>query len=50
MFGEVVAEYVTAVAGAVTGRRSDAMAEPGDPLAFILFHRATPQRGGSYPE
>lgn len=50
LFGEVVAEYVTAVAGEVTGQRSDAMAEPGDPLAFILFQRAAPERGGSYPE
>jgi hypothetical protein len=37
-FGEVVAEYASSVAGEVTGRRSDAMCEPGNPLALILFH------------
>jgi predicted deacylase len=49
-FGEVVAEYTSSVAGEVTGQRSDAMAEPGNPLAFILFHRATPDGGETYPE
>lgn len=49
-FGEVVAEYVSGVAGEMTGQRSDAMSEPGNPLAFILFHRS-PQGGpGEYPE
>ena len=42
-FGEVVAEYTSSVAGEVTGQRSDAMSEPGNPLAFILFHKATPE-------
>jgi hypothetical protein len=49
-FGEVVAEYTTSVAGAVAGLRSDALAEPGNPLAFILFHKATPDGGETYPE
>jgi len=49
-FGEVVAEYTSGVAGEVTGQRSDAMAEPGNPLAFILFHKATRDDGETYPE
>jgi predicted deacylase len=49
-FGEVVAEYTSSVAGEVTGQRSDAISEPGNPLAFILFHKATPDGGETYPE
>jgi predicted deacylase len=49
-FGEVVAEYTSSVAGEVTGQRSDAMSEPGNPLAFILFHKAAPDGGETYPE
>lgn len=49
-FGEVVAEYESGVAGEVTGQRSDAMAEPGNPLVFILFHKDAPDRGETYPE
>jgi uncharacterized protein len=49
-FGEVVAEYTSSVAGEVTGQRSDAMSEPGNPVAFILFHKATPGGGETYPE
>lgn len=49
-FGEVVAEYTSPVAGEVTGQRSDAMAEPGNPLVFILFHKDAPDRGETYPE
>ncbi|MFG1422669.1 succinylglutamate desuccinylase/aspartoacylase domain-containing protein [Roseixanthobacter liquoris] len=49
-FGQVVAEYTSGVAGAVTGQRSDAMAEPGNPLIFILFHKPTPDGGETYPE
>jgi uncharacterized protein len=49
-FGEVVAEYTSSVAGMITGLRSDAMSEPGDPLTFILFHVATPASGETYPE
>ncbi|RWK52657.1 succinylglutamate desuccinylase/aspartoacylase family protein [Mesorhizobium sp.] len=49
-FGEVVAEYTSSVAGEVTGLRSDAMSEPGNPLVFILFNKATPDGGETYPE
>ena len=49
-FGEVVAEYTSSVTGEVTGQRSDAMSEPGNPLAFILFHKATSDGGETYPE
>jgi uncharacterized protein len=49
-FGEVVAEYSSSVAGEVTGQRSDALSEPGNPLVFILFHKATPDGGETYPE
>ncbi|WP_395697177.1 succinylglutamate desuccinylase/aspartoacylase family protein [Methylocella sp.] len=49
-FGEVVAEYTSGVAGVITGQRSDAMAEPGDPLAFILFNKATQEGVETYPE
>jgi uncharacterized protein len=49
-FGEVVAEYTSSVAGEVTGQRSEAMSEPGDPLVFILFRKATPDSGETYPE
>jgi hypothetical protein len=48
-FSEVVAEYTSSVAGEVTGQRSEAMSEPGNPLAFILFNK-TPAGGESYPE
>jgi uncharacterized protein len=49
-FGEVVAEYASAVDGIVTGLRSDAMAEPGNPLAFILFNSAGVADAPTYPE
>jgi predicted deacylase len=49
-FGEVVEEYTSSVAGEVTGQRSDAMAEPGNPLVFILFRKATADVGETYPE
>ncbi|WP_321925705.1 succinylglutamate desuccinylase/aspartoacylase family protein [Paraburkholderia guartelaensis] len=39
-FGEVVAEYTTEVAGEVTGRRTDATAEPRIPLVMILYQSA----------
>ena len=48
-FGEVVAEYTSGVAGEVMGQRSDAMSEPGNPLAFILFTKAPPDVD-VYPE
>jgi predicted deacylase len=49
-FGEVVAEYTSGVAGEVTGQRSDAMSEPGNPLVFILFNKPTPGGVETYPE
>ena len=49
-FGEVVADYASGVAGEVAGLRSDAMSEPGNPLAFILFNRPGPREAASYPE
>lgn len=50
-FGEVVAEYASGVAGEVAGLRSDAFAEPGNPLAFILFDNGAADAGGqTYPE
>lgn len=49
-FGQVVAEYASGVAGEMTGKRSDAMSEPGNPLVFILFHKAPPEGGEVYPE
>ena len=49
-FGEVVAEYVSGVAGAITGQRSDAMSEPGNPLVFILFKKLGPEDVQVYPE
>ena len=59
MFGEVVAEYATAVSGKMAGFRSDATSDPGNVLAFVLFSepRVAAQRGrahayseSSYPE
>jgi uncharacterized protein len=49
-FGEVVAEYTSAVAGEITGQRSDAMSEPGNPLVFILFNKPGPEDVQVYPE
>ena len=49
-FGEVVAEYTSGVAGEITGQRSDAMSEPGNPLTFILFNKPTPEGVETYPE
>lgn len=49
-FGEVVAEYTSAVAGEITGQRSDAMSEPGTPLVFILFNKPEPEDVQVYPE
>jgi predicted deacylase len=59
MFGEVVAEYTTAVTGKVAAYRSDATSDPGNVLAFILFEKpeasgehpgAQPESESSYPE
>lgn len=49
-FGEVVAEYASSVAGEVAGLRTDAMSEPGNPLAFILFNKAAPDGAETYLE
>jgi uncharacterized protein len=49
-FGEIVAEYASGVAGEVTGQRSDAMAEPGNPLVFILFRKESPEGVETYLE
>jgi uncharacterized protein len=49
-FGAVVAEYTSGVAGEVTGQRSDAMSEPGNPLVFILFNKPGPEDVQVYPE
>ena len=49
-FGEVVAQYTSGVSGEITGQRSDAMSEPGNPLVFILFNKATPGGVEIYPE
>ena len=49
-FGEVVAEYASGVAGEITGQRSDAMSEPGNPLVFILFNKSGPKDVQIYPE
>jgi predicted deacylase len=44
-FGEIVAEYSTPRAGEVGARRTDATAEPGTPIVFIVFDSATPVGG-----
>ena len=49
-FGEVVAEYLSGVTGKMLGLRSDAMAEPGNPLAFVLFKAPEPEDNQVYPE
>jgi predicted deacylase len=57
-FGEVVAEYITAVNGKTAAYRTDASSDPGNVLAFILFsqpdsaprHGAQPYNESSYPE
>ena len=49
-FGEVVAEYTAGVAGEITGQRSDAMSEPGNPLVFILFNKPGSAEVQVYPE
>jgi uncharacterized protein len=54
MFGEVVAEYATAVEGRLAAYRTDASSDPGNVLAFILAQThssALPPKGeASYPE
>ena len=49
-FGEVIKEYTSAIAGEVMGLRTDAMAEPGNPLVMILFNSPTQDGVDTYPE
>jgi uncharacterized protein len=49
-FGEVVAEYFSPVAGEVGALRSDATAEPGNPLVVILVSGETPQKEATLTE
>jgi len=49
-FGEVVAEYSSAVDGEVGAIRSDCSSEPGNVLMFILFNHAPARADGNYPE
>jgi uncharacterized protein len=49
-FGELVAEYASSVAGEVSGYRTDATAEPGDPLVFIFYNRTLPENPVDYSE
>jgi predicted deacylase len=49
-FGEVVAEYTSPVAGEISGIRSDAIAQPGDNVAFVLFERPAQFSDEMYPE
>lgn len=49
-FGEVVAEYTTGVAGEVTGRRTDATAEPRIPLVMILYQSPGRENPEDYSE
>lgn len=48
-FGEVVAEHESPVAGKVAAMRSDATAEPGNVLMFILFNSPEAE-AAAYPE
>jgi len=49
-FGEVVAEYSAPRSGEVGARRTDATAEPGTPIVFLLFDSATPAGGDTIVE
>ncbi|CAD6542737.1 hypothetical protein LMG27952_03931 [Paraburkholderia hiiakae] len=49
-FGEVVAEYTTEVAGEVTGRRTDATAEPRIPIVMILYQSPARENPEDYSE
>lgn len=49
-FGEVVAEYASAVDGEVGAIRSDSSSEPGNVLMFILFQQQVESSDGNYPE
>lgn len=49
-FGELVAEYVSPVAGEVMARRTDATCEPGTPLMLILFNADAGPSASVFPE
>ena len=49
-FGEIVAEYTSAVAGEVSALRTDATSEPGNPLVMVLYNRAPPEGMDPYAE
>ena len=49
-FGEVVAEYTSAVDGKVGAIRSDVSSEPGNVLMFISFIHTPTEGEGDYPE
>ena len=49
-FGEVVAEYASAVAGEVAALRTDATAEPGNPLVSIFYNAAPTEAPVDYAE
>lgn len=49
-FGEVVAEYTSRVAGEVAARRTDATAEPGTPLVFVIFQELPAETSETYAE
>jgi predicted deacylase len=49
-FGEVVAEYSSAVAGDVSGYRTDATAEPGTPLVFVFYNAMPEENPVDYAE
>jgi len=48
-FGEIVAEYKSNVEGKLAAARTDALSDPGNVLAFILFN-APPSSGGLPPD
>jgi uncharacterized protein len=50
MFGEVVAEYTTAVNGRLAAYRTDALSDPGNVLGFVLFKQiGSPSQSGVHP-
>jgi len=49
-FGEIVAEYTAPRAGEIGARRTDATAEEGTPIVFIIFDSATPVGGDTIVE
>ncbi|AWC23111.1 ectoine utilization protein EutE [Aminobacter sp. MSH1] len=49
-FGEIVAEYNAPRSGEVGARRTDATAEPGTPIVFMIFDSASPVGGDALVE